>query len=261
MFSRSITFLTLLLTALLLATVSGSGTDEGGAPLLEYRVLKKLPHDPDAFTQGLAFKDSLLWESTGRRGRSTLRRVDPATGEVLASVDLDPELFGEGIALLDDRILQLTWTSHRGLVYERSSLELVGEFSYAGQGWGLTYDIDADRLIMSDGSADLRFLDPHAYGETGRIRVMDEKYVITRLNELEYACGSVFANVWPTDRIARIDPASGRVTGWLDFSRLRIELGGRGEMLNGIAHDDATGRFYVTGKDWPAIYLIELIQD
>ncbi len=240
--------------------MSCNGKDEGGAPLLEYRVLKKLPHDPAAFTQGLVFKDGLLWESTGHRGRSTLRRVDPATGEVLASVSLDPALFGEGIALLDDRILQLTWTSCRGLVYERASLELVGEFAYPGQGWGLTYDADADRLIMSDGSAGLRFLDPRGYGETGRIQVMDEKYTITRLNELEYVNGSVFANVWPTDRIARIDPASGRVTGWLDFSRLRIELGGHGEVLNGIAHDPATGRFYITGKEWPAMYLIELIE-
>ncbi len=256
MFFRSIIILTLLLVP-----VSCYSNDKGGAPLLEYRVLKKLPHDPAAFTQGLAFKDGLLWEGTGHRGRSTLRRVDPATGEVLASVSLDPALFGEGIALLDDRILQLTWTSRRGLVYERASMELIGEFAYLGQGWGLTYDADEDRLIMSDGSADLRFLDPRSYGETGRIRVTDEEYAITRLNELEYVDGNIFANVWPTDRIARIDPASGRVTGWLDFSRLRIELGGQGRVLNGIAHDDATGRFYVTGKDWPAMYLIELILD
>ena len=149
MFDRLRPILFLLLPLLLLAPVSCSGEDESRAPLLDYRVLAKLPHDPAAFTQGLAFADGSLWEGTGRRGQSTLRRVEPSTGEVLASVSLDAELFGEGIALLDDRILQLTWTSRRGLVYERSSLERVGEFTYRGQGWGLTYDHDADRLIMS----------------------------------------------------------------------------------------------------------------
>jgi len=250
-----------MLVLLLLPAAACSGEDGTPAPLLDYRVVARMPHDPGAYTQGLAYADGVLWEGTGQRGRSSLRRVDPASGDVLQSVALDARHFGEGIALLPDRVIQLTWTSRTGLVYDRASMELIGSFDYQGQGWGLCHDPGADRLIMSDGSATLRFLDPANFRETGRVQVTDGDRPVPRLNELECVGGQLFANVWPIDRIARIDPDSGRVTGWLDMTRLRIEIGGRGEALNGIAHDAATGRFFLTGKEWPTVFQVELLPE
>lgn len=251
----------LLLLLCILPTASCSGEDGAPAPMLDYRIVARLPHDPGAFTQGLAYADGVLWEGTGKRGRSSLRRVDPDSGEVLDSVALDDRYFGEGIALVADRVIQLTWTSRTGLVYDRASLEPIGSFEYDGQGWGLCHDPGEDRLVMSDGSAWLRFLDPNSFRELGRVQVTDAGRPIPRINELEVVGGELFANVWPTDRVARIDLASGRVTGWLDFTRLRIEVGGRTDVLNGIAHDPESGRFFLTGKEWPTMFQVELARD
>lgn len=226
-----------------------------------YRVINTYPHDPDAYTQGLVFENGTLYEGTGLIGRSTLRRVDLKTGNVLQSRDLPSNVFGEGIAILNSRIFQLTWQSQIGYVYDRDSFELLGEFGYQTEGWGITHD--GTHLIMSDGTATLRFWDPNTFAELGRIEVRDENGPVNRLNELEYIDGMIYANVWMTDRIAQIDPQTGRVLGWIDLTGLLspedrpIEGGG---VLNGIAYDAASKRLFVTGKLWPKLFEIELVQ-
>jgi len=225
-----------------------------------YQVLNVFPHDPSAFTQGLVYQDGIFYEGTGLRGQSTLRQVDPATGQVLQGVRLPDQYFGEGIALLGDRLYQLTWQENTGFIYDKTSFELLGTWNYAGEGWGLTSD--GQRLIMSDGSNELRFLDPAAMEELGRVAVVDgDGLPVTRLNELEWVEGEVWANVWQTDRIARIDPASGRLLGWIDLAGLLPEedrAAQRVDVLNGIAYDAATGRLFVTGKWWPKLFEIQV---
>lgn len=228
------------------------------APRWDYRVVARYPHDPAAFTQGLTYVDGVLYEGTGQRGESSLRVVELETGAVLDGRGLDPELFGEGIAVLGDRIVQLTWTSGVGLVYERESLREIDRFTYRGQGWGLAHDAARDRLVMSDGGATLRFLDPVSLAETGRVRVTDADRPVPRLNELEVVGDRLFANVWPTDRIAVIDLSTGVLLAWLDLSPLRKQVAGAAEALNGIALDPATGDLLVTGKYWPALFRLEL---
>lgn len=228
-------------------------------PTYTYRVVKTYPHDRRAFTQGLVYIDGALYEGTGLYEQSSLRRVDLQTGAVQQQRDLDPKYFGEGIAVVGDRIMQLTWQSNVGFVYNRGSFEPIGQWNYQGEGWGLTYD--GARLIMSDGTATLRFLDPQTLQETGRIEVADANGPVTRLNELEYVNGEVWANVWQTDRIARIDPQSGRVVGWIDLAGLlnaedRVEPV---DVLNGIAYDMESRRVFVTGKLWPKLFEIEVI--
>lgn len=225
-----------------------------------YQVLNVFPHDPSAFTQGLVYQDGIFYEGTGLRGQSTLRQVDPATGQVLQGVRLPDQYFGEGIALLGDRLYQLTWQENTGFIYDKTSFELLGTWNYTGEGWGLTSD--GQRLIMSDGSNELRFLDPAAMEELGRVAVVDgDGLPVTRLNELEWVEGEVWANVWQTDRIARIDPASGRLLGWIDLAGLLPEedrAAQRVDVLNGIAYDAATGRLFVTGKWWPKLFEIQV---
>jgi len=230
-------------------------------PVYTYRVVNTYPHDPDAFTQGLVFEDGVLYEGTGLRGRSTLRKVDLETGEVLKSCNLPEEYFGEGIAVFGDRISQLTWQAKTGFVYDKESFDLLQTFSYPTEGWGLTHD--GEHLIMSDGTTTLHFLDPLTYVETGRIQVIESivSSYVPRLNELEYVNGEVYANDWLTDRIARIDPANGQVVGWIDLTGL---LGPEDrsrtvDVLNGIAYDAEGDRLFVTGKLWPKIFEIELI--
>ncbi len=229
------------------------------APAYTARVVNAYPHDPGAFTQGLVFVDGELYEGTGLRGQSSLRRVDLETGEVLQSRALPAEYFGEGIAVLGGRIFQLTWQSHVGLIYDRESFEQLGEFSYPTEGWGLTHD--GRRLIMSDGTATLHFLDPETLAETGRVQVTDRGQPVVRLNELEYIHGEVWANVWLTDRIARIDPETGQVVGWLDLTGLLSPQDEAQEVdvLNGIAYDVEKDRLFVTGKWWPKLFEIELV--
>jgi glutamine cyclotransferase len=224
-----------------------------------YRVIHTYRHDPTAFTEGLVFEGGALYEGTGLRGRSTLRKVDLKSGKVLQLHALPEPHFGEGIALYDDQIVQLTWKSHLGFVYARDSFELLRTFPYLTEGWGITYD--GDRLIMSDGTSTLRFLDPQSFRETCQIQVCDDQGPVSRLNELEYVQGEIYANVWQTDRIARIDPRTGQVIGWIDLAGL-LRPQDRTQpvdVLNGIAYDVGGHRLFVTGKLWPLLFEIEVL--
>ncbi len=238
--------------------VAGSRTVQ--APAARYEVVRSYPHDPQAFTQGLAFVDGVLYESTGVKGRSTLRRVKLENGEVLQMQRIPDEYFGEGIAVWRDRIFHLTYQSGIGFIYDRVSFDRVGTFSYPGEGWGLTHD--GTRLIMSDGTASLRFLDPDTQRETGRIRVRDGARDVEHLNELEFVRGEVLANVWQTDRVVRIDPKTGRVLEWIDFAGLltAAERAREVDVLNGLAYDAATDRLFVTGKLWPRLFEVRILR-
>lgn len=235
------------------APVSG-----GAAPTLVHQVVRSHPHDPGAFTQGLQLVGGQLYEGTGLHGKSTLRRVDWRSGRVEQQVALAPQYFGEGIAVVGDRIVQLTWQSGTGFVYDRRTFERQRTFTYTGEGWGLT--TDGTRLIMSDGTDTLRFWHAETLAELGRLRVHEGGRPVPHLNELEYVNDAIYANVWPTDRVARIDPASGEVTGWLDFSGLLTPTErSRGvDVLNGLAYDPATGHLLVTGKLWPWLFEVRL---
>lgn len=219
-----------------------------------------LPHDPQAFTQGLDFADGVLYEGTGLYGASSLRRVELESGRVLQQHDLDAAYFGEGISVLGDRIYQLTWQNGVGFVYDRESFQPVQQFSYPTEGWGLTHD--GEQLILSDGTATLYFLDPATLQETGRVTVTLAGERVTRLNELEYVDGKVLANVWQTDSVLRIDPATGQVDGIYDFTGLLSQappFTGTVDVLNGIAFEEQSGRLFVTGKLWPALFEVELV--
>ena len=228
-------------------------------PVYTYRVVASYPHDEFAFTQGLVFEDGILYEGTGLYGLSSLRRVELETGNISQIRWLPPEYFGEGITVWGDEIIQLTWQSNIGFVYDRDSQALLREFNYPTEGWGITHD--GRRLIMSDGTSTLHFLDPETFQEVGRVQVTDDRGPVTRLNELEYVDGEVYANVWKTDRIARIDPETGRVTFWIDLTGLLSTAGETqwADVLNGIAYDVENDRLFVTGKLWPRLFEIELV--
>lgn len=232
---------------------------ETAVPRYTYRVVETFPHDPGAFTQGLVFENGILCEGTGQYGQSTLRRVDLATGKVQYMIKLPEKYFGEGITTFNDWLIQITWKEHTGFVYDKESFELLQQFSYPTEGWGITHD--GQKLIMSDGTANLYFWDPETLEETGRVEVHDENGPIVRLNELEFVNGEVWANVWLTDLIARIDPETGRVVGWIDLTGLLdpAALNQRVDVLNGIAYDAAADRLFVTGKWWPKLFEIELV--
>jgi glutamine cyclotransferase len=222
-------------------------------PAYGYEVVHVYPHDRGAFSQGLAFADGFLYEGTGQYGRSSLRQVDLESGKVLKYVPLPRNLFGEGITISGDQIVQLTWRSQTGLVYDRKSLKPQSVFQYAGEGWGITGD--GRRLVMSDGSATLRFLDPKTFRVVDTLTVRSQGVPVDRLNELEYVEGEIFANVWGSDRIARISPETGEVTGWIDLGGL-LKPGERGSpeaVLNGVAYDAKAKRLFVTGKLWPKL--------
>ncbi len=230
-----------------------------GAPLYTYRVLETYPHDPQAWTQGLVYREGVLYEGTGLRGRSSLRVVELETGEVLQLKPLPNAYFGEGIAILDEQVYQLTWQSNVGLIYELATFEQVGQFSYPTEGWGLTHD--GAQLIMSDGTATLHFLDPADLSEVRQVTVHDASGPVFRLNELEYMYGEVWANVWMTDYVVRIDPQDGTVVGWIDLSGLLSpeDVTGQVDVLNGIAYDADGDRIFVTGKLWPKLFEIEVV--
>jgi glutamine cyclotransferase len=223
----------------------------------DYEVVNSIPHDSRAFLQGLVWHNG-FFESTGRFGRSSLRRVEYPTGKVLQQVDLDAQYFGEGLAMVDNRLVQLTWQSHRGFVYDRDTFKLIREFSYDTEGWGLTYD--GKSLILSDGTSILTFLDPENFKPTRKLSVKINGEELRDLNELEYIDGEIWANVWHTDQIARIDPSSGQVKSYLNLAGILPdgETSDPEAVLNGIAYDAQNKRIFVSGKLWPRIFEIRL---
>jgi glutaminyl-peptide cyclotransferase len=227
------------------------------APVHSYRVVQAFPHDPQAFTQGLVFHNDELFESTGIRSRSSVRRVDLHTGQVLQIKSLPNRYFGEGLVVLDQKIIQLTWRSRKGFVYDRDTLDQIGTFSYPTEGWGLTHD--GRHLILSDGTETLFFLDPDNFQIQRSIEVYDGMRPIRNLNELEYIDGWVYANVWRTHRIAIIDPKSGQVSNWLDLKGILAANSSNPwpGVLNGIAHDPRQDRLFITGKLWPTLFEIK----
>jgi glutamine cyclotransferase len=248
----------LVFSCLSLQGCSGPGNSDG-IPVYSYIVVNTYPHDRNAFTEGLVFDDGVLYEGTGRYGNSSLRRVELETGDVLQIRELSPEFFGEGITICGAKIIQLTWQSHVGFVYDKNTFGLLQDFHYPTEGWGITYD--GDHIIMSDGTSTLHFLDPQTFDEVGQLEVLDSNGPVTNLNELEYVQGEIYANVWQTNEIAIIAPATGRVVGWADLEGLLTmeDLSEPVDVLNGIAYDAATDRLFVTGKLWPKLFEIELI--
>lgn len=229
-----------------------------GAPVQGYRVVARLPHSTHNYTEGLLFRDGLLYEGTGLNGHSAVIASEPVTGHVVREVQLAPQFFGEGIVDWGPYLYEWTWQSHVCLVYERASLRYVKQFAYAGEGWGMTRN--EHEIVSSDGSATLTFRDPETFRPKRQITVRDGDRAIRDLNELEWVKGEIYANVWHTDRIARISPADGRVLGWIDLARLippeeRLDAE---SVLNGIAYDAKRDRLFVTGKQWPTIFEIKL---
>ncbi len=255
-----------MLPLLLAALVAGSCADSSQlrnetrpTPVYTYEIVNRYPHDTGAFTQGLAFDQGILYEGTGLYGRSSLRKVDLATGRVNQIYELPAQYFGEGITIFGDMIVQLTWKSGRGFIYDCDRFERKGDFTYATEGWGITHD--GERLIMSDGTSTLYFLDPATLSTIGHVEVYNNDTPVNRLNELEYINGQIYANVWQTDDIAVIDPDSGQLTAWLDLSGLLSpqDHSTPVDVLNGIAYDAANDRLFVTGKLWPWLFEIRLI--
>jgi len=236
------------------------GGKQAALPVYGYRVIHVYPHDRGAFTQGLIWRDGYLYEGTGLHGESSLRKVRLETGRVVERRLLGRQYFGEGITEWNGRLLQLTWQSNLGFIYDRSSLKVRGTFRYPGEGWGLTHD--RKQLIMSDGTATLRFLDPESFRETGRLNVQSGGRPLADLNELEFVQGEIYANLYRTDLIVKISPQTGNVTGWIDLGGLlpvadrRIPV----DVLNGIAYDARGDRFFVTGKLWPKLFEIKLFR-
>lgn len=227
-------------------------------PVYKVEIVKTYPHDSDAFTQGLTVYDGLLYEGTGRNGQSSLRLLELSTGEILKRRNLSARYFGEGIAVMEDKIFQLTWQSSLGFVYDRESFSLSKTFFLPGEGWGLTHD--GDFLIVSDGTSFLRFLDPVTQEEIRRIEVTDNNGPVDRINELEFINGEVWANIWYTDYLIRIDPVSGQVNSYIDLSDLYPQRDSRDDVLNGIAWDSKQQKLFVTGKLWPNIYEIQILE-
>ncbi|MGD8565922.1 MAG: glutaminyl-peptide cyclotransferase [Candidatus Bathyarchaeota archaeon] len=222
-----------------------------------YEIINVYPHDRNAFTQGLIFGNGFLYEGTGLYGQSTLRRVDLETGDVLQQYTLSNQFFGEGITIFDGKIIQLTWRENKGFVYDKDSFNLLQEFDYSTEGWGITHD--GNRLIMSDGTATLHFLNPETFEVVGQVEVYDNGSV-TRLNELEYVNGKIYANIWQEDKIAIINHHTGKVTSWIDLTGIQdLEDQVTSDVLNGIAYDSEGDRLFVTGKKWSKLYEIKLI--
>ncbi|MFC1868676.1 glutaminyl-peptide cyclotransferase [Thermodesulfobacteriota bacterium] len=254
-------FLELLVTALFF---SGCCTIKASDDIIRYsyKVAGAYPHDPDAQTEGLIFMEGFLYEGTGpgRSTSSSLRKVDLKSGDVLSILMLPEPIFGEGITIHDNKIIQLTYKSNTGFVYERESFELLQQFEYPTQGWGLTHD--GKRLIMSDGTAILYYLDPVTYQEIKRLRVYDKHGPVSKLNELEFIKGEIYANVFETSNIVRISPQTGHVIGYIDLSLLLKDHFHNTESIshaNGIAHDPINDRLFVTGKYWPELFEVEMI--
>lgn len=225
-------------------------------PVSTFRIVAEYPHDPKAFTQGLVFHKGMLFEGTGLEGQSSLRRVELQTGRTQFRMNLNKPYFGEGIAIHDRKIYQLTWQNHRALVYDLETMDFLKSIRYSGEGWGLT--TDGKSLIISDGSATLKFVDPNTFEVQKKMRVKAGWREVDKLNELEYIHGEIWANIWYSDRIARISPATGEVIGWIDLSALYPlkKRDSKEHVLNGIAYDADDQRIFVTGKNWPKLYEI-----
>lgn len=246
--------------AILTLSTSTLGVAQISAPSDSYQVVHTYQHDPQAFTQGLIYVDGHLYESTGLNGKSSLRMVDLASGSVLQKHDLPSDIFGEGLTDWGSTLIQLTWTSHKAFVYDRFSFATQRTMSYEGEGWGLTHD--ATQLIMSDGTSYLRFLDPKSFHSIRRLRVTDQSgRPVENLNELEWVRGEIYANVWQTDDILRISPHTGKVLGRMNLKGIIVkrELHGEGAVLNGIAYDAKGDRLFVTGKLWPKLFEIKIM--
>lgn len=233
-------------------------------PVYGYKIINTYPHDKQAFTQGLIYDQGFFYESTGLNGRSSLRKVEVETGRVLQSRQLAHQYFGEGLTLWQDRLIQLTWLNRVGFVYDKETFTQLGEFTYPTEGWGITHD--GRRLIMSDGSSFLYFLNPDTFERIGRLQVREGDKPVPTLNELEYIKGEIYANLWygsgyPPDRVARISPQTGQVLSWIDLSGLLTpeEIAQGADILNGIAYDAEKDRLFVTGKFWPKVFEIQLV--
>jgi glutamine cyclotransferase len=239
------------------STAAVAEKQKAQVPVFSAKVVKTFPHDPHAFTQGLEYYGGYLYESTGRLGESTLRKVELETGKVLQKASLPAQEFGEGLTIFHGKIYQLTWLSKKGFIYAFDSFRQIGEFHYESEGWGLTHDNTS--LILSDGTNTLRFIDPASFTVTRTVEVYAGDQAVANLNELEYIDGEIFSNVWHSSRIARIDPRSGKVLAWIDLAPLVAkEQHGEEDVLNGIAYDHEGHRLFVTGKDWPEIVQIKL---
>jgi glutaminyl-peptide cyclotransferase len=226
-----------------------------------FKVIHTHPHDTDAFTQGLIYVDGHLYESTGRNGKSSIRMVDLSTGKVLQHYDLATKYFGEGLTDWGSELVQITWQTEIGFVYDKFSFSVKRTFHYSGEGWGLTHD--GKQLILSDGTSVIRFLDPQSFAETRRVSVIDENgRPVSNINELEYIHGEIYANIWMTNEIIRISPRTGKVLGRIDLTGLidKSELSDSGAVLNGIAYDEKGDRLFVTGKLWPKLFEIKIVR-
>lgn len=244
-----------------LSACNPTPTTSAVTPVYGYEVVHTYAHDTNAFTEGLFYLDGLLYESTGLEGHSTLQKWRVESGEIVQKIDLPPQYFGEGIVNWKDKLIQLTYRTEVDFVYDLSNLACLRQFQYQGEGWALTQD--GNHIYMSDGSADIRIWDPDTLKETGRITVTDQGLPIKNVNELEWIKGEIYANIWTTDRIARIDPATGKVNAWIDLTGLLSEsdrIPGQTDVLNGIAYDAKTDRIFVTGKRWPKLFEIRLVK-
>jgi glutamine cyclotransferase len=250
---RTLGLYCLLAFALLLPVLGAA------APTAGYTVVARYPHSTESYTEGFFYRDGLFYEGTGLNGHSSVLVIEPETGKVVQRLDLPAEYFGEGIVDWGANLYEWTWTSHICFVYDRFSLRLVKQFSYTGEGWGMTRN--AREIISSDGTSVLRFRDPSTFKETHHITVHDGTQAIERLNELEWIKGEIYANVWHTDRIARISPRNGRVLGWIDLTGLlpMDQMVNSESVLNGIAYDAQHDRLFVTGKQWPAVFEIKVV--
>jgi glutaminyl-peptide cyclotransferase len=252
--------LAVIATSLVLACAPATTAQRKPAPVQSYKLIATFPHDPSSFTQGLVFaSDGQMYESTGLQGESTLRRVEIATGKTLQRIDVPSQYFAEGLAMVGDELLQLTWQHKIGFVYDRATFKQKRTFSYPTEGWGIAYD-GTSRLVMSDGSDTLTFLDPKTFAPGKKLRVLDAGRPVSNLNELEWIEGEIWANEWMTDRIARISPNTGEVNAWVDLSSLfpQNQRVPPADVLNGIAYDRATRRIFITGKKWPRLYQISV---
>ena len=251
-----------LSASILIIFNSNNASAKSTATYYTYAIVNTYPHDTNAFTEGLVYSDGFLYESTGLNGNSTLRRVDLTTGNVLQEYTLPTQYFGEDIAIVNNTIIQLTWQSNIGFIYNKTTFAVLGNFTYPTQGWGLTFD--GKNLIMSDGTDNLYFLNATTFQRIGEVQVHDGNSNVTEINSLDYINGDVYANIWMTNKISIINPATGQVKAWVDLTGLPASVASKtneNAVLNGIAYDQQNDRLYVTGKDWSSLYQIKLVPE